>query len=222
MIFLLGAIGYYLSTLFDFMGLQYISASLERLILYIYPTIVLLMNLVAFKQKIQKTEILSLIVTYIGIGLVFVNESILVDKNQTIGVTFIFLCALTYSLYLTGSESYIHRIGSTLFASLALCVSSIIVFIHFFSARNISVLSSLSDKMWFSGLLLGIFSTVIPVYLLAAGIKKIGSKKAAIVGTVGPISTIILSYWLLGESINSIEIIGSLFIIGGVIMLGKK
>ncbi|MCB1189724.1 MAG: DMT family transporter [Leptospiraceae bacterium] len=221
-IFTLGFIGYYLSSLFDFMGLKYITASLERLILYIYPTIVFIIHFLLFKKEIHKNELISLFLTYGGVAFVFMNNSNSKHENKLLGGIYIFLCALTYAWYISGSEKYITKMGSTFFASNILCISSLIVFLHFFVTKDTKVLFALPLNVWLTGLGMGIFSTVIPVYLVAAGIRMIGSKKAAIAGTIGPVSTILLSYYILDEPISSMELIGSVFIISGVLLIGKK
>ncbi|MDX1957247.1 MAG: DMT family transporter [Leptospiraceae bacterium] len=220
-ILFLGFFGYHLSSLLDFLGLEYITAGLERLIIYSYPTIVLLLDLFINRKYPQKRQIISFILTYIGIGVIFFDSSLTENKNLYYGSFLVFLCTISYSWYVFSSEKLVKKIGTRKFTSYVLIVSCISVMIHYFVKTNFTI-PNYSNRSLIIGLLMGIISTVIPTFLFAAGVKRIGSTKAALLGTVGPISTIILSNSLLDEPITIFEILGSILIIVGVILISRK
>jgi drug/metabolite transporter (DMT)-like permease len=219
----LGLFGYYLSSLFDFIGLQYISAALERLILFLYPTFTLIINALVFKEKIKRIQWIALTITYIGIALAYVGELTLNTQTQTfyIGCGFIFLCAITYAVYIVGSGKLIPQIGVTRFTALAMLTSTLGVITHYFIKGN-SFAQLTTPSLWGYGLLLAIVATVIPSFLISAGMKRIGANNVAIVSSIGPVSTIIQAYFILGEPILTIQLFGTLLVIIGVILIGWK
>lgn len=221
-ILFLGIIGYYLASLFDFWGLEYIPAGMERVILFIYPTFVVILSILILKRKPEKQEILSLFITYSGILFIFIKEKFWINKSVMIGGSLVLASALSYSFYLIGSEKLISKMGATKYTSYALSISGICIVVHFFIAREIDLLFTLSARIYFLGFLMAIVSTVIPVFMLTQGIKRIGSTKSAILGTFGPVSTILLGYYLLGEKIGILEIIGTFFILFGVLILSVQ
>lgn len=219
----LGVIGYYLASLLDFWGLEFIPAGMERLILFVYPTLVILILALIYKRKPEKRELLSLAVTYSGILFVFIKEQILFQPLLFFGSFLVFLSALAYAIYLIGSERFIPKIGATKYTAYALSISGICILIHFFIVRDPAILLSISFETYMLCFLMAIISTVIPTFLLTQGIKRIGSGKSAIVGTVGPVSTILLAYFLLGERIGVSEVFGTILIIAGVLIVsGSK
>ncbi|EMY77161.1 EamA-like transporter family protein [Leptospira weilii serovar Ranarum str. ICFT] len=220
-IFILGFLGYYLASLFDFIGLEYISAGLERLTLFVYPTIVLIIGSILFKRKIKRAEVLAIFLTYSGIAVAFMGDVQAQGPNATKGVLFVFASAIAYSLYLVGSESLIPKLGSVRFTSYLMLLSGMIVVIHFFITRNpVSLIQP--PNVYLYGLALGVLTTVIPAYFTAEGIRMIGSGRAAIVGSVGPMSTILLAWIFLGEPITSSGIAGTFLVLTGVLWIGKK
>jgi drug/metabolite transporter (DMT)-like permease len=220
----IGLLGYYVSSLLDFLGLQYISAGMERLILFIYPTLVLLMSSVAFKTRINKIQWIALFITYAGLLLAFWSEvdfSATQDENFYVGALFIFLCAITYAMYIVGSGRLIPVVGSSKFNSYAMSFAAVGVLIHFAVVSDKS-LFHLSTEVYAYSFLMAILSTVIPSYLVTEGIKRIGSDNAAIVGSIGPVSTIIQAYFLLQEPVFLFQIIGTVLILIGVLLIGRK
>jgi drug/metabolite transporter (DMT)-like permease len=219
----LGLFGYYLSSLFDFMGLKYISAGLERLILFLYPTFVSLINVWVFKEKITKLQKIALLLTYGGILLAYIGE--LTFNVHTPGFFFgsllIFICSLTFAVYIVGSGRMIPVLGATKFTAYVMLASTLGVFIHFLVAGNYEILSSGSDFLWY-GLLLGIIATVIPSFLISFGTKRIGANNVAIISSIGPVSTILQAHFVLGEPIFVAQIIGTLMVVGGVVLIGWK
>src|SRR5262245_4444445 len=164
----LGLFGYYLSSLFDFVGLQYISAGLERLILFLYPTFALLINFFFFKQKVKRIQQWALLLTYAGIALAYLGE-LKIDtgnKNFFFGSLLIFLCAITYATYIVGSGKIIPQVGVTKFTAYAMLASTAGVFIHFALAGNMATLEN-ATGYWQYGISLAIIATVIPTFLLS-------------------------------------------------------
>jgi len=222
-IIILGIFGYYLSSLFDFIGLKYISAGLERLILFLYPSFAVLINAWVFKQKISRIQLLALILTYTGIAIAYFSEMDfnMINPDFLMGSFLIFLCAVTYSIYIVGSGRVIPVIGPGRFTAYAMLASTAGIFIHFLIAGDISKLGS-APNFWLYGIVLAIFATVIPAFLISDGMKRIGSNNVAIISSIGPVSTIIQAHFVLGESIHVAQIIGTLLVISGVLLTGWK
>jgi drug/metabolite transporter (DMT)-like permease len=221
---LTGCMGYYISSLLDFLGLQYVTAGIERLVLFIYPTLVLLMSAVIFRQKIKRVQWAALIITYVGLCIAFFGE-VDIRSEQSSGFIYgsllIFICAITYATYIVGSGRLIPAVGALKFNSYAMSFAAIGVLTHFFITSKTSLLQ-LTPQAYGYSFLMAVLSTVIPSYLVAAGIKRIGADNAAIVGSVGPVSTILMAFIFLGESISIYQIFGTVMILGGVLLIGKQ
>jgi drug/metabolite transporter (DMT)-like permease len=222
-VIVLGLFGYYLSSLFDFIGLQYISAGLERLILFLYPTFTVLINVYFFKQTFASTQKIALLLTYLGIAIAYYGE-IHVDTanpNFYLGSFLVFLCAITYSIYIAGSGKIIPVIGATKFTAYAMLTATTGIFIHFIFAGNISKLDT-GFGLWWYGLLIAVVATVIPSFMVSEGLKRIGANNVAIISGIGPVSTIVQAHYILGEKIFTEQIIGTLLVIAGVLLIGWK
>lgn len=221
----IGCLGYYISSLLDFLGLQYVTAGIERLILFIYPTLVLLMSSLIFKERIKPIQWVALMITYVGLLIAFFSEVDLQSEQSNhfiLGSILIFICAFTYAAYIVGSGRLIPLVGAAKFNSYAMSFASIGVLLHFFFNSEISLLA-FPLEVYVYGLLMAILSTVIPSYLVVEGIKRIGSDNAAIVGSIGPVSTLILAYFFLQENISLFQIIGTIMILFGVLLVsGQK
>lgn len=221
---IIGCLGYYVSSLLDFIGLKYVSAGIERLILFIYPTLVLLMSSAIFKSKIKTFQWIAVGVTYVGLLLAFYGEVKLPhqDNNGLVfGSIMILICAITYACYIVGSGRLIPAVGAAKFNSYAMSFACIAVLIHFFITSNESLLT-FSNEVYGYSFAMAIVSTVVPTYLISEGIKRIGSGNAAIVGSVGPISTIIQAYYFLGEPFFELQIIGTGLVLAGVWIIGRN
>lgn len=219
----LGLFGYYLSSLFDFVGLQYISAGLERLILFLYPTFVVLINAFLFKEKISRIQQLALLLTYAGIAIAYWGELDIDSSNKNFfwGSFLIFLCAVTYASYIVGSGRMIPKVGVTKFTAYAMLSSTAGVFIHFLLSGNSKSLDHIGTY-WLYGLVLAIIATVIPTFLISIGMKRIGSNNVAIISGIGPVSTIVQAYFILGEKIFPAQIAGTILVVAGVLLIGWK
>ena len=219
----LGLFGYYVSSFLDFAGLQYVSAGLERLILFLYPTFAVLINATVFKQKISRIQLLALVLTYTGIAIAYFGQ-LHVDTASHgffFGSLLIFLCAITYAIYIVGSGKLIPQVGAAKFTAYAMLASTGGVFLHYILAGNYQLLHS-GTEYWGYGILLAILATVIPSFLISYGMKQIGSNNVAIVSGIGPVSTIIQAHFILGETIFTAQIAGTLLVIAGVLLIGWK
>jgi drug/metabolite transporter (DMT)-like permease len=221
-ILLLGLTGYYVSSLCDFIGLQYITAGLERLILFIYPTLAVVLNAILFRQHVNRYQKLAMVLTYLGIGIAFWGEMKIDSANPQffLGSFFCLLCAITFAIYLVGSGKMIAETGATKFTSYAMIAAAAGIFIHYFvTGRTVHHMGS--DLLLY-GFLLGIFATVIPTFFMSNGIKKIGSSNAAIISSIGPVSTILQAHFILGEPITVAQITGTVLVIIGVLLIGWR
>ncbi|ULC58579.1 DMT family transporter [Flaviramulus sp. BrNp1-15] len=216
-----GFVGYYLASYFDFVGLTYIKASLERIILFLYPTIVLLLNRLFLKQPITKTQAGAIGLTYLGIVIAFSDEVAISGTDTYLGGFFILLSAITYASYLVGSGWLIPKFGVVKFTAYAMLVSCICVFIHYSIISKIS-LFSFAWEVYVLGFLIAVFATVIPSFLVSISIKMISSSNFAIVAGIGPISTIILAAIFLNETLTLLQLIGALIVIVGILLVSLK
>jgi drug/metabolite transporter (DMT)-like permease len=223
-LFILGLFGYYLSSFLDFEGLQYVSAGLERLILFLFPTFVVLINRWYFKQPITNVQRWALLLTYAGIAVAFMGElqMEITTPGFLWGCLLIFCCAVTYSIYIAGSGRLIPIVGTTRFTAYAMLAATAGVLAHFLLAGNINTIQQADSTVWLYGLLIAVVATVIPSFLVSLGMKKIGANNAAIVASIGPVSTILQAHFILGEKITAIQIVGTLLVIAGVLMIGWK
>lgn len=225
---LVGILGYYMSSLFDFIGLQYVSASIERIILFIYPTLAVVLNLLIFKVAITKKQWLAIFITYIGIGLAYWGELNQIPDTKLFffGSWMILLCAITYALYLVGSGKIIPKIGAPQFTSLSMLAASLGIFIHYWITQHKSLTAIMDLPILHSSSLiyviaLALIATVIPSFLISGGMKRIGSNDLAIITSIGPVSTLFQARWILGEPFSWEQILGTLLVIAGVLLVKK-
>ena len=216
---LTGISGFYMASYLDFLGLQYISASLERLVLYVYPSLVLLLSALFFKKKITKLQSISLVVAYIGLAIVFSGKMATAgNHNPLLGGVLVFLAALTYALYLIGSGQLLPKIGTRRFTAYSMIAASVAVLVHYAFNGNESLLG-FSTRMYSLVLFMAVFATFIPTLMMAEGIRIIGSSNAAIISAIGPISTILMAHFILGEHLFLQQWIGAIVVIGGILLI---
>ena len=223
----LGFTGYYLGSYLDFAGLQYISAGLGRLILYLYPTIVVLMSALFLKQPIRKRHVISLALSYSGIALVF-NEEIRLGPGtpmswnlMLLGAGLVFASAIAYATYLIAGSRYVLTLGSMRFTAYAAISASFFVIAHFMAQHGPSRLA-VAQEVYGLTLIMAIFSTVLPLWLMAEGLKRIGANQVALVGCVGPLSTMVFGQIFLDEAITPIQLIGAALVLAGVLIISLK
>jgi drug/metabolite transporter (DMT)-like permease len=216
----LGFIGYYLASLVDFTGLQYVSAALERLMLYLYPTLVVLLSALFFGQRITGRTMLALGLSYAGILLVFARElSFAGDPSQLwMGGALVFASSFFYALYLVGAGPVIGRLGSARFIALAMLASAAFVFGQFLVTRPTQALAA-PLRIQLLSLTMAIFSTVLPTYFIAEAIQRIGASRTSLVGSLGPVFTIWLGWLILGEPVHWIQLAGAALVLGGVALV---
>lgn len=216
-----GFVGYYLASLFDFIGLQYLKAGLERIILFIYPTIVVLLSWLIFKKSISRIQISAIVITYIGVFITFWNEVGIDGETVAFGAFLIFLSALTYASYIVGSGWLIPKFGAVQFTSYAMIVSTVCIIIHYLLVNGFS-LSTYPTEVYVLGLAMAIFSTLVPSFLVSEAINRLGASTFSIFGSLGPVSTIILAFVFLDEHISLVQLAGMLVVIGGVMLVSRK
>ena len=228
-VILLGLLGYYLSSFFDFVGLQYISAGLERLILFLYPSFAVLINAVAFRQRISSLQYGALALSYTGIGIAYFGELHIDTGNPHFywGSFLVFLCAITYAFYLSGTGRMVPVLGAAKFTTYSMLAATIAVLLHYFVRQKLGGHSPIptgdgSGALWGYGILLALVATVIPSFMLSAGMKRIGANNAAIVTSIGPVSTILQAHFFLGDKIFAEQVVGTVLVIIGVLMIGWK
>lgn len=220
-IFVLGILGYYLSSLFDFIGLQYVSAGLERLILFLYPTFSVLLNAALYKVKLNRTQLIALVLTYAGIGMAYYGELAegAHDTNFYFGSFMIFLCASTYSFYLVGTGRMVQYAGVTKYTAYSMLSATIGVFLHFLFTNEWQSISLNTTLMGYA-ITLAVIATVIPSFMISSGMKKIGSNNVSIITSIGPVSTILQAHFFLQEKVLVIQLLGTSLVIAGVILIG--
>lgn len=219
-IVVLGVLGYYLASVLDFYGLVYVSAGLERLILFIYPTLVVVLGALVFRTAITRRTALALALTYAGVALAVKTETAGSSGRELwLGVALIFGCALSYACYLLGSGRLIPRVGALRFTALAMIVSTVAMGAHFLVVGG--SLFGHSPLVYRDGLLLALVCTVLPVFLLAEGIRRIGAGPAAIIGAVGPVSTLALAHVVLGEPLHWVQGVGTLLVLVGATVVAR-
>ena len=219
LVLVLGLIGYYLSSLLDFLGLQYISAGLERLILFLYPTMTVMLSAFIYKRAIGKKVMLAMALSYAGIALVFLHDVGMTQGGSIVlGATLVFFSTLSYATYLVGVGHAIKRIGTTRFTAYAMVVASVASLLQFVVMRPLSALD-LPLHVYQLSLEMAIFSTVLPVFMLSYAIRRIGSGSASLIGSIGPVSTIFMAYLFLNETISLLQIAGSSLVLAGVLVI---
>lgn len=218
MILFLGFIGYFLSSWLDLKGLEYISAQLERLTLFTYPILVAILGALFFKTPLTRKIIASLTITYGGLWVVFHQETQFYGEDTAWGTLLVFLAALSFSFYVLIGKKIIHQVGSLWFTSVAMSASSFFVLLYYAAFFGFDQLH-VTAMAWLWLFLLAIFSTVIPSFMIAEAIAKIGPAQTGIIGTLGPMVTIMLAVWILNEPFTPYHALGIGLVIGGVLIL---
>jgi drug/metabolite transporter (DMT)-like permease len=219
----LGFIGYYLSSLLDFVGLRYITAALERLVLYLYPTIVLLLSVVLQGRRVVPREVVALLVSYSGIALVFAHDLHFGGDARALwtGGALVFASAITYAAYLIGAGSVIARLGSMRFIAWAMLASCVFVFAQFALSRNLDSLA-VPPSIYALSLAMAVFSTVLPTWLVAEAVRRLGANTSSLIGSLGPVFTIGLGAMILGEPVHWIQLAGAALVLAGVTLVTLK
>jgi drug/metabolite transporter (DMT)-like permease len=221
-VIILGLMGYYIASYLDFLGLQTISAGLERLIIFSYPTFVVLFSSLYYRRALTASVMIALGLSYIGILLVFIESLSLTSTNIVLGSAYVLSSALIFSIFVMGSGVMVHRIGSVRFTAYTMTVASIATLTHFaFHHDLVRTISTIPLDVYVLSLIMAIFATVLPSFLMNNGIKKIGASSAAILSSVGPIITLALANSLLQETITNTQLLGTFFVLAGGLVVGR-
>ncbi len=224
----MGLLGYYLSSLFDFIGLQYVSAGIERIILFIYPTLAVVINRIIFKVEITKRQWHSILITYLGIGIAYWGELKLMPNTNLFlfGSSMVLLCGITYAFYLVGTGKLVPKMGASVYTSIAMLAASVGIFSHYIIVTQLATIQTpliylIPDAIKWYVLALALIATVIPSFLLSIGMKRVGSNNLAIITSIGPVATLFQANWILGESFTWQQLVGTSLVILGVLLIKK-
>jgi len=219
----LGFCGYYLASMLDFIGLQYITASLERLILFTYPTLTIVIGVLFMGKRASRRELGALLLSYAGIGLAFAHDLHVAGDSHAVwvGAGFVFGSAVSCAFYQAGSEPAIRRMGAARFTALAMLVSTVATLLHFAVSQPLQALAQ-PAPVYLHAVGMAVFSTVLPVFMTSAAIRRIGAARTALIGTLGPMLTIFFGYWLLAEPMSVWQMMGAGLVLAGVLLVGRR
>ncbi len=212
LLFALGSAGYYLASYFDFLGLQYVSAGVERLILFLYPTLVVLMNAAFHGERVGRRTVGALVLSYAGVGLVVWGDRPASGPGLALGCGLVFLGALAYAFYLSFSQPLIARHGSSRVTGQVLIVACLCAIAHFAAGAKFERLRQPWQVIALCAAT-GVVATVLPAFLLTAGIERLGASRASVIGTLGPVATLLLAHWVLDEPLTALQGVGAALVI---------
>ena len=225
----MGLLGYYMSSLFDFIGLQYVSAGIERIILFVYPTLAVIINWLLFKVPITKRQWQAIVITYMGIGIAYWGEIHLMPNTPLFlyGSFMVLLCGIAYAFYLVGTGKLVPTMGTSIYTSIAMIAASMGIFIHYVIAKTVTgdlenLLYTIPPNILWYVIALAMLATVIPSFLLSAGMKRLGSNNLAIITSIGPVATLFQANWILGESFTWQQFLGTALVIAGVLLINIR
>ncbi len=219
----LGFIGYYLASFLDFIGLQYVGAGIGRLILFLYPTLVLALSFLFLHKRPNRRELAALAASYAGIALVVSNQlgTSAEGKLFLFGVLLVFGSALCYAIYLVAGSQMVQRIGSMRFTAYTMIVATLPAVLQFFLLEPVSALE-LPAAVWGYAIVMAVFSTVLPVFFVAEALKRIGANHFALIGAAGPVTTALAGAIGLEEPITALQALGGVLVILGVLLVSLK
>lgn len=222
----ISVLGYYISALFNFVGLTYIDASIERLVLFLYPTMVIFLSMIFLKKAVTIKQIVAIAFSYLGLMVAFADKLMVPNKaGFWFGVTLILLSSFTYAIFLTISDGLIKKVGSMRFTTIATLTMCICMIVHAMVVGKTHIASYDHHVIWYC-LLMAVLSTVIPVYLFNYSMSRLGASNVSIISCLGPVVTLMLSAVMLKEVITLWQIIGTIIIMGGILIVnlekGKK
>jgi drug/metabolite transporter (DMT)-like permease len=217
----LAFVGYYLASFLDFIGLQYVGAGVGRLILFMYPTIVVVISAVVLGKRITRRELIALAITYGGVALVFSGQLDKTSENFWLGALLVMLSAVTFSVYLVGSGEVVLRLGSIRFTAYATAAASVYCIVQFLALRPLSALV-LPSRVYLLALCMALFSTVMPVFMMAEALRRIGASRVAMISALGPVATVISGYLGLDERMSPVQSVGGLLVVVGVLIVAAQ
>jgi drug/metabolite transporter (DMT)-like permease len=219
----LGFLGYYLASLLDFLGLQYVPAGLGRLIMFLYPTLVVILSALFLAKRPTARELAALAMTYAGIALVLSHQLGASPEHRLflLGAALVFGSAMCYAVYLVTGSRLIKRVGSMRFTAYTMVVSTVPAVIQFGMLEGPPALE-LPGIVWFYAIVLATVCTVLPVFLVAEALKRIGANQFALIGGLGPVTTVLADLALLDGSLTALQLVGGALVITGVLLVTLK
>ena len=217
----LGVLSYYGASFLDFLALQYISAGLGRLLLFVYPTIVVVLSALVLGKRVRMRELSALVLTYGGLALVFAQSVGGDEKDLWLGAALAFASALCYAVYLVAGSEVVVRVGSVRFTAYAMTAASIACILQFFLLRPFAALD-LPAPVYLYAIAMAVVSTAIPVFMTSEALRRVGANTVAIVGAMGPVTTIAFGYLGLEETMTPLQLVGSALVLIGVVVITLK
>ena len=217
----LGVLGYYVASFLDFLGLQYVSAGVGRLLLFLYPTVVVVLSALFLGKRIGVREVISLAVSYVGVALVVSTELKAGGTAFGWGALLVFGSAVCYAVYLVAGSRVIGRVGSLRFTAYAMISASVCSIVQFLAVRPMSALD-LPVEVYGLSAIMAVFCTVLPVFMTAEALRRVGANTVALVGALGPVSAAGLGYLALGEEVTWPQFAGALLVVVGVMIISLK
>jgi drug/metabolite transporter (DMT)-like permease len=219
---LLGFLGYFASSYLDFLGLRHISAALERLILYVYPTIVVLYVAWRERRAPSPTMLLALLLCYAGVALAVAHDFRTGGAQVWLGGLLVFASAVTYAIYLLRSAPVLARVGSARFTAWATSAACVFAIVLFLVQRPIAGLMTQPWQVQALSAAMAVFSTVLPIWLFSEAIRRLGAGPTAVIGSLGPVITLLLAWQLLGESLGVLQMLGAALVVYGVRLVAAE
>lgn len=219
----LGFLGYYLASLLDFVGLQYVPAGVGRLIMFLYPTLVVILSAAFLKRRPTARELAALAITYSGIALVLSSQLAMTAESRlfAFGAVLIFASAMCYAVYLVAGSQLVQRVGSARFTAYTMIVSTVPAALQFVALESPAALE-IPARLWWIAVVLAAACTVLPVLLVAEALKRIGANHFALIGALGPVTTVLADFLLLGGALGAAQLLGSALVISGVLLVSVK
>jgi drug/metabolite transporter (DMT)-like permease len=219
----LGFLGYYLASLLDFLGLQYVPAGLGRLIMFLYPTLVVILSALFLSRRPTARELSALAMTYAGIALVLAHQLGAEPEHRQflLGAALIFGSAMSYAVYLVTGSQLVKRVGSMRFTAYTMMVSTAPALVQFALLESPAALR-LPGEVWLYAILLATVCTVLPVFLVAEALKRIGANHFALIGGLGPVTTVLADFVLLGGALTPLQLAGGALVVAGVLLVTLK
>jgi drug/metabolite transporter (DMT)-like permease len=217
----LGILSYYLASFLDFLGLQYISAGLGRLLQFTYPTIVVLLSALMLGKRITRRDVAALVLTYAGLTLVFAHTLGSESVDFWLGAGLVFASSTCYAIYLVAGSELIARVGSMRFTAYAMATASVVCIAQFFLLRPLGALD-LPAPVYVYAIAMALVSTVIPSFMTSEALRRIGANRVAIIGALGPVTAIVLGYLGLDELMSPLQVAGAALVLIGVVVISLK
>jgi len=217
----LGILSYYGASFLDFLALQYIPAGVGRLLLFTYPTIVVILSALLLKKRVTAREVVALAITYAGLALVFAHSLEGGQKNFWLGAAFAFASSICYALYLVAGAEVIQRVGSVRFTAYAMTTASIACIVQFLWLRPLSALD-LPAPVYGYAIAMAVLSTAVPVFMTSEALRRVGANTVAIIGALGPVTTIVFGYLGLEEIMTPLQLAGSALVLVGVVVISLR